>query len=190
MLNDLFPSLRDGIARLFSVSRHTTASFPDELYRASAACANIVIRDNSDVGEGCRLGLTMTFLHGLLHLTDRHAFSVMPARRSEVMNQLLPLCYGQLVNSFSGPNITVEEKRKLLDTALGKYNEVASFYGTCKRVAPEGDESLKGTFFWEFGKQFASAADHAMEIAFITFGSVLLLDVFKHLNVPERLSVL
>jgi hypothetical protein len=190
MLNDLYCSLRDNIAKLFSSSRHTAASFADELYRASTACANIVIRDNSDVSEDCRIGLTMAFLHGLLHLTDRHAFSVMPARRSEVMDHLLLLCYGQVINSISGSNITVAEKQKLLGTELDKYNEVASFYGTCKKISPEGDESPKGTFFWEFGKQFASAANHAMDIAFIAFGSGLLLDVFKHLKVSEKLSAL
>ena len=190
MLNDLFFSLRESVAKLFPVSRHTAASFSDEIYRASATCASIVIRDHSDVGEDCRFKLTSVFLQGLLHLIDRRAFSVMPARRSEVMNQLLLHCYGKLINSFSSQNITIEEKQKLLGTALDEYNAAASFYGACKKTAPEGKESLKGTLFWEFGKKFASASNHARNSAFIVLGSERLLDVFEHLKVSERLSSL
>lgn len=190
MLNDVYNFIRESIAKIFTTSSLNTFSLADELFRTSASCANIVIRVNDDVSEDCLLGLTMVFLHGLLHLTDRQAFSVIPAKRIEVMDQLVLVSCGLLINSFSGPNITVAEKKKLLDTAVDRYNEINTFYGSCKKLFPEDDESPKGTFIWEFGKQFASSANHAMDLAFITLGDELLLDVIKHWKISEKLSTL
>lgn len=170
----------------FATSKLSTSSFANELYAASTSWADTGI-SNGKVNENCRSGLTLEFLHGLLHMTDRYAHAVIPGRRAEFMDQLLPLCYGKLIESFSESNLSAVEKQKLLETACDEFNEISSFYGTCKELFPEGD-NFAGTFFWEFGKRFASAANHNMDFSFIVVGSELLAEALKQLNIPERLS--
>lgn len=191
MLIYLYSAVRERIAKIFSHKPINIRSISDELYCASAACADTIIRDNKDFSEEQRVEITIIFLHGLLHLTDRQAFSIIPAKRNEIMDELVLLSFGQLINSISGPNITDAEKEKLLlGVVIDRYNEANTFYGACKKLVPEGEESVKGTFAWEFGKKFSSATNHGTDIAFIMLGEMLLLDVLKRWEIPKKLSAL
>jgi hypothetical protein len=106
------------------------------------------------------------------------------------MNGLALRCCTNLIHEFAGPRITKEEREQLLDTAIEKFNEVSIFYGACKKLTADADEGTKNTFFWEFGKRFAACVDRPMDIAYIDFGSKLLVNVLGDLNVAGRLQSL
>jgi len=59
--------------------------------------------------------------------------------------------------------------------------------GQCKKVSPEGDEPIKGTLLWEFGKRFAEAANQSMDLAAITFGGGMLITTAMKIKIRERL---
>ncbi|MHB8746964.1 MAG: hypothetical protein ACYC7I_10660 [Gammaproteobacteria bacterium] len=190
MLSAVYCAIRDGLTKLFSARKVKTpiAAFADDIYRAAAACAHIVVRDNDDVDEDCRLSITMVFIHAFIHAADRHAFASHPDKRKATMDELVMICSAKLIAEFSGPSITREERLKILDIAREKYNESSRIYGDCTKTIPDGDESPKGTFVWEFGKRFSAAAKHPMDIACIAFGSKLFLDTLKHLDVSKKLA--
>ena len=104
-----------------------------------------------------------------LHLTDRLTFvHLRSGERALFMEALLPAVKRLL--------------RPPLDANLADlYNVRQQFYGGFAKLCPDGDDSLKGTLFWEFGKALAAVyADYNPVAATLT--SAAGMDLLKLIN--------
>lgn len=121
-------------------------------------------------------------MYGLLHLADRVAFGILRNQRAEVMDRLVIGTATHAIHALSGPAITPAQKKQLVGDLVEKINTASIAFGQYKNLTAENDGPAKGTFLWEFGKQFADATGHTMDVAYIYEGSATLIAIFDSLG--------
>jgi hypothetical protein len=120
--------------------------------------------------------LTFELLIFGLHLTDRIAFKRLGERkRAEFMSALLTEIDSAL--------------QRMSSQQVSLYNTRNSFYDGFHKLYPDGNENLKGTLFWEFGKSLGSIYANsnptrvtAVSIFGMTFMEIIV-DAYKTANI-------
>lgn len=104
----------------------------------------LVRGDDAAKNEELAAPVAMELLVFGLHFTDRIAFGRLGVEdRATFMDSLLPA-----IQSGLQPSIA--------EHLRGLYNTRNTFYGGFRKLFPDGQEGLKGTLFWEFGKALGS----------------------------------
>ncbi len=168
-------------------SRSQTPTLLDEgIWKSSLQVADDYIRKRKDVEVNRRFHIAMAFASALIHMADRIAFETIPAKRAEVMDRLMIGVALRAAEEAIGLGAESGSKERLVESALTEINQATQFYGQCKKVSAEHDEPMKGTFLWEFGKRFAEATNHPMDIAFVTVGPRILVQLATAIKLPQR----
>lgn len=176
--------LKDIFKSIFRRSDTTAESLDEAIWHSCLQVADSVIK-RGDAAADHRLHIAVAFACGLVHMADRIAFEVIRERRAQVMDKLMVGVTLRASELAVVSGIPKEEKERLMGVMLDEMNEALQFYGQFKKVSAEGDESPKGTLLWEFGKRYAEAANHSMDIAFVMYGAGMLIEMAKAIRMRE-----
>ncbi len=171
------PASTNGNERIDQLAQH--------VYESCSDAADSIIHSHQDVGADRHLRIALLFVYGVLHLADRVAFGILRNQRAEAMDRLIIGTAAHAIQALSGPAITPAQKKQLVGDLVEKINSASVSFGQYKDLTPEKDGPAKGTLLWEFGKQFADSAGHAMDVAYIYEGSATLIAVFESLGVRD-----
>jgi hypothetical protein len=183
-IKDFFRSVFSGGAAAVKENEHID-QLALRIYESCSDSADSIISAHKDVGDDRHLKIMLMFMYGLLHLADRVAFGVLRNHRAKVMDRLIIGTAAHAIQALSGPAITRAQKEQLIEDLVGKINTASVAFGQYKNLTAEKDGPAKGTLLWEFGKQFADATGHAMDVAYIYEGSATLIAIFESLGVKE-----
>jgi hypothetical protein len=155
------------------------------IYESCSDAADLIVSAHHDVGDDRHLDISLTLMYGLLHLADRVALATLGNQRTEVMERLVINTAAHAIVGLSGPPISVAQKKQLVGVFVGQFNTASAAFEQYKNLTAEQDGPARGTLLWEFGKQFADATGHSMDIRYIHEGSATLIATFKALSVHD-----
>ena len=169
MLNRLVERVRHAFGGKPSIET-LVVFYSAQISLAASACAQSAIANGERVDPERRYDLTFEFVTALLNLVDRKLFANDRERRDEIMDGLCAMTYSHLAEEFPSSEGFDQQMASLSE----KYADVTQEFFEFKKNFPDKDDSPKGTFFWEFGKRFATACHHKDDIGYVTVGSTIL----------------
>jgi len=166
-------------------SDNVVIDLTEKIYEGAIDSANAIIVTNDEISKEHQMTITILLCQGLLQLIDRSAFTSIPNKRNNFIDELMISVAAKIVTSYSGEKITDEQKRTLLTTMIQKNNEVMQFLSQFKKLMHEDNEPAGGTLMWEFGSLFAEKIGHPKDILFVTIGMESIMNIFNSLNLKD-----
>ena len=151
--NDMWPFKKSGKDFTFQAKAAAVVLITETRDSTAHLLKSLVGEERFESSEELVVPLVAELLAFGLHLTDRMAFGRLgESNRAEFMDALLLAVRSELQPPVSS---------QLRDL----YNSRNSFYGGFRKFYPEGNETLKGTLFWEFGKALGSIYANSNPVA-------------------------
>ena len=181
------------MSRIFGKKIEPLEAVADELVETSIVCGNAFVNSMAKDNDGKQTSNSASnalaaneFLYLFLHFVNRLAYSFGGVSAQK------KLC----------DRISIQAVKKMANLAPTKLREDATFmlqqgvneterdYAKCKRIFSEGDESPKGTLFWEAAKKISNVAGGGMDIANIVMATEMMTNSISTLKLNERMRAL
>lgn len=180
-------------SRIFGKNNEAVEAVAKDIAETALFCGqafvdNMAKDNNSNITStsDSRAFATNEYLYFLLHYVNRIAFVVGGvAAQQKVCDDISLYACTRLAATLHE-----EFRTECMSMLLDGLNEAEREYSKCKRLSPEGDESLKGTLFWEASKRISASAGCGMDLANTTVATQLIIAALSSLKLEERIKIL
>ncbi len=178
-----------GLFDIFKKKKKFSSSEVSELanfvFVGAVGSANGIAESDSEYKDLPMFRIVATLCSGLINLTDRIAFSVIPDKRGYVLDQLIEELAQHNVDAFIKGRLKLSNP---LETMVNELNRGHLYLGQFKRVGNEDGSGEKDSFMWEFGKMFSSDLEKGADPALSILGANLLTNIISTVKIRDYLS--